>query len=160
MIHIRRAGTLDCGPLADLLNEVVAEGGTTAITTPVTGGDLVDWMAADPRGIWHLAEDDAGEVLGFQWVDQHDPAETRLAHIATFARLGRTKLGIGSALFEATKEAARAAGYAVIEAEIRADNAGGLAYYQSRGFEDVARKTGVTLDDGSVVDKIVKHYAL
>ena len=64
------------------------------------------------------------------------------AEIATFTKIGKTGLGIGSALFRATEKAARGLGYTWINANIRADNAGGLAYYQSRGFEDYGRKTG------------------
>jgi len=160
MIHVRRAGPLDATPMAALLNEVIARGGTTALTTPVTRADVLGWMERDPQSIWHVAEDEAGELLGFQWVDQWDRTARERGHIATFARVGRTGLGIGSALFDATREAARAAGFRVIEAEIRADNSGGLAYYQSRGFEDAGRRNGVLLDDGSVVDKVVKVFEL
>lgn len=160
MIHVRRAGPLDAGAMAELLNEIIARGGTTALTTPVNREVILGWMAKDPLSIWHIAEDEAGELLGFQWVDQWDPEQRTRGHIATFARVGRTGLGIGSALFAATLEAARAAGMREIEAEIRADNTGGLTYYQSRGFEDVGRRDGVVLEDGSVVDKVVKVYRL
>lgn len=160
MIHVRRAGPLDAGPMAALLNEVIAKGGTTAITTPVSREMMLEWMERDPLSIWHIAEDGAGELLGFQWVDQWDPVQRETGHIATFARVGRTGLGIGSALFNATREAAREAGFRRIEAEIRADNAGGLAYYQSGGFEDAGRREGVLLEDGNVVDKVIKVYEL
>ena len=69
-------------------------------------------------------------------------------------------LGIGSALFEATKRVARDIGYVWINANIRADNAGGLAYYQSRGFEDYGRKERVRMPDGRVFDKVLKRYNL
>lgn len=160
MIHIRRAGAGDCSAIADLLNEVIAEGGTTAMTTPVTAEDIRTNMNRDPRGIWHLAEDDDGTLMGYQFVDQWDQNEHDIAIIATFARVGRTGLGIGSALFEASRKAAVTAGFKMIEAEIRADNTGGLAYYQSRGFEDHHRIEGVRLNDGTVVDKVVKYCQL
>lgn len=159
-LHIRRAGRLDTQPMAELLNEIIALGGTTAMTDPVTGALLAGWMAADPRAIWHLAEDDTGRVLGFQYVEPHAELGAHVAQIATFARVGQTGLGIGSALFEATRVAARDAGYAWINAEIRADNASGLTYYQSRGFEDHGRIEGRRLGDGTVVTKILKRYDL
>ena len=160
MIHIRRAGALDSGAsMAELLNEVIVAGGTTAITETVTRADLAGWMAA-PHAIWHLAEDEAGALLGFQWVVPLTTEPGLVAEIATFARVGRTGLGIGSALFDATREACRAEGYAWIRANIRADNTGGLAYYQSRGFEDYGRIEGYRMGNGQVVDKVLKRYEL
>ena len=40
----------------------------------------------------------------------------------------------------------------------RADNAGGLTYYQSRGFRDYALEENVTLDTGLVVDRVSKRF--
>ena len=160
MITVRRAGPLDARPMAELLNEVIAIGGTTAITEPVTREDLLNWMEADPRSIWHVAEDATGQIMGFQWVDPHLKLGDTVAQIASFARVGKTGLGIGSKLFDATKRAARTAGYAWINAEIRADNEGGLIYYQSRGFEDYGRIEGYVMANGQVVDKVLKRYDL
>lgn len=160
-LSVRRAGPLDARPLAELLNEIIAAGGTTALTRPISAEEMRDWMTLYPdRAAWHLAEDDAGEVLGFQWVEPGDNLPDEAAQIATFARRGRTGLGIGSALFRETEKAARALGYRWISANIRADNTGGLAYYQSRGFEDYGTKRGVHLDDGLTVDKVLKRYDL
>ncbi|WP_375687950.1 GNAT family N-acetyltransferase [Pseudooceanicola sp. LIPI14-2-Ac024] len=160
MLHVRRAGPLDAAPMADLLNEVIAIGGTTAMTDPVTRADMLAWLDADPMSIWFVAEDEDGALLGFQWVDRPDETQASVCYISTFSRVGRTGLGIGSALFAATRDAARAAGFRFIEAEIRADNTGGLAYYQSRGFEEAGRKTGVRLKDGTLVDKVIKRFEL
>ncbi|WP_417718650.1 GNAT family N-acetyltransferase [Salipiger sp.] len=157
---VRRAGVLDARPIAELLNDVIARGGTTAMTDPVTRDDIAAWMGSDPRAIWHLAEDDGGDLLGFQWVDPHPALGPEVAQIASFARVGKTGLGIGSALFEATKAACRAAGYTWINAEIRADNESGLTYYQSRGFEDHGRIRDYRLANGQTVDKILKRYDL
>lgn len=160
-ITIRRAGPLDARPLAELLNEVIAAGGTTAMTRPVDAEDLRDWITRCPdRAAWHLAEDDSGEVMGFQWIEPAEYLPEDAAEIATFARRGRTGLGIGSALFRETEKTARALGYRWINANIRSDNMGGLAYYQSRGFEDYGTKPGVRLDDGRTVDKVLKRYDL
>lgn len=136
MLHIRRATPLDARAMAALLNAIIEKGGTTAISEPVSGEILSDWMARDSdRGAWHLAEDDTGDLLGFQWIGPRDGLPQDACDIATFVRLGQTGLGVDSALFDVTATAARALGYAWINASIRADNAGGLAYYRSRGFE-------------------------
>lgn len=159
-LTIRRAAPLDARPMADLLNAIIAQGGTTAFTNPLTTQDMLNMMDRDPRSIWFVAEDAKGEVLGFQYSNPHGELGNHVAQIATFAQIGRTGLGIGSALFNATREAAIEAGYKWINAEIRADNEGGLIFYQSRGFEDYGRIKGVMLADGMVVDKVLKRYDL
>ncbi|MBV0913487.1 GNAT family N-acetyltransferase [Anianabacter salinae] len=160
MIHVRRAGSLDCREMADLLNALIAAGGTTAMTEPVTAPDIEARMTRDPRSIWHVAETEDGEIVGFQWIEPHAEHGPDVAEIASFARIGRAGLGIGSAMFKATEAAARAAGYTWINANIRADNESGLAYYQSRGFEDYGRIAGYRLGNGQIVDKVLKRYDL
>lgn len=159
-LHIRPAGPLDAGPMADLLNEIIRIGGTTAITTELTGDGLRDWMRGARGGVWHLAEDEQGTIMGFQWIEESDALPVDATSIATFARAGATGLGIGSALFDRTRQAAADAGYKWICAKIRADNTGGLAYYRSRGFEDYGRVRDVTLSDGTVVDQILTRFDL
>lgn len=159
MIHIRRAGPLDCGPMSDLLNTIIAQGGTTAMTRPVGRDDLAAWMTTAPgRSAWHLAEDADGKTLGFQWIAPHGALPPDACDIATFVQVGRTQLGIGSSLFAVTSAAARDLGYVWINATIRADNAGGLAYYQSRGFEPYARQSATRLDDGTLIDRISMRF--
>jgi L-amino acid N-acyltransferase YncA len=160
-MHIRRAGALDAGPMADLLNAIIRKGGTTALTKPVTRDDLAAKMTAHAgRNAWHLVEDDSGHVMGFQWVAPHDRLPPEACDIATFVEIGQTQLGIGSSLFDASRRAATDLGYHWINATIRADNTGGLAYYQSRGFEPYALQKGVALEDGTLVDKISTRFAL
>lgn len=161
MIRVVKASRLHCAEMAEILNELIADGSTTALTEVVTGGDFEKWLKRHPkRSAWHVAEDDHGQVVGFQWIEPADYLPPEAAEIATFARMGKTGLGIGSALFEATKRAARELGYEWINADIRADNTGGLAYYQSRGFEDYGRKDGVRKPGGRIFDKVLKRYDL
>jgi len=61
-------------------------------------------------------------------------------------------------LFSANAQAAKDLGYVWINATIRADNEGGLTYYQSRGFRDWAFDEDVELPNGLVVNKISKRY--
>lgn len=161
MISIRPAMSLDCNSMARLLNDIIKKGGTTALTRPVTGSDLGDRMTSSPaRSAWHVAVNEAEEVVGFQWAAPHDDLPQEAVDIATFVQVGQTGLGIGSALFDATKAAAKSLGYVWINATIRADNEGGLTYYQSRGFRDWHFDEGVRLGSGQVVDKISKRYDL
>ncbi|MGK7650962.1 N-acetyltransferase family protein [Roseovarius sp. B08] len=161
MIHVRQANPLDARQMADLLNQIIAKGGTTARTTPITADEMRSEMRLYPgQTAWILAEDDNAHVLGFQHIGPHPELPPEAADIATFVRLGQTGLGIGSHLFEATKTFARRLGYEWINATIRADNESGLTYYQSKGFEDYRRLPDTVLADGTTVDRLCKRYDL
>ncbi len=157
---IRRAGTLDASNMATLLSEIIEIGGTTALTGAVSGVDVQGWIDNSRRAAWHIAETDDGELVGFQWIEEVSTLPPEAAEIATFVKVGQTGLGIGSKLFAATKAAAEELGYEWIRANIRADNEGGLTYYQSRGFEDYGRIDGYRMGDGQIVDKVLKRYNL
>lgn len=159
MIQVRKAISLDTGSMANLLNTIIAQGGTTALTRPVTGDDIADWMTV-LRSAWHVAVNDGEEVVGFQWIEPADYLPENAAEIATFVQVGQTGLGIGSKLFEATKSAGKELGYVWINANIRADNEGGLIYYQSRGFSDYRRIEGYEMANGQIVDKALKRFDL
>ena len=161
---LRRAGPADARAIAEMLSGVLAAADTSAITGPVAAATIRAWMgAASERSVWHVAEDAAGECLGVQWIEPDDdlPADTAdTADIATFVAHGRQRIGTGSALFAATVPAARALGYRWLHAAIRADNAGGLIYYRSRGFEPLGRITDRPLADGRRIDRIAMRYDL
>jgi L-amino acid N-acyltransferase YncA len=161
MITVRKPLGLDTDDMARLLNEIIATGGTTALTRPVTGADITEWMTHAPdRNAWHVAVDASEKVVGFQWVEPAEYLPVEAAEIATFVQIGQTGLGIGSALFDATRKAAKAVGYRWINANIRADNEGGLIYYQSRGFVDYRVIEGYEMGDGQIVTKRLKRFDL
>lgn len=157
---IRKTSPADAVQITEILNEIIEIGGTTAYQTPRTPEYFKRLVTPeDPKIFLHVAEED-GHVLGFQWLEPLDPPEDRLGGIATFAKPGITRRGIGSALFGATKAAAIAAGYSGIIAVIRADNTGGLAYYRKMGFEDHSVDPQVPLTDGTPVDRVRKQLML
>ncbi|NNE52046.1 MAG: GNAT family N-acetyltransferase [Sulfitobacter sp.] len=161
MITVRPPTPLDTANMARLLNEIIEEGGSTALVRKVTGSDIAEWMNRDPaRAAWHVALDDREKVVGFQWIEPADYLPEEAAEIATFVQIGQTGIGIGSALFAATRKAAGALGYVWINANIRADNEGGLIYYQSRGFQDYRVIEGYKMADGTIVDKRLKRFDL
>ncbi|MEM7596482.1 MAG: GNAT family N-acetyltransferase [Pseudomonadota bacterium] len=161
MMHVRAAGPMDARAMAELLGEIIEKGGTTAMTEPVSRDDLVGWMRHySGQNAWFLAEDNEGGLLGFQWIEPKDSLPRGACDIATFTRVGRIRLGTGSALFEATRRAAMDLGYDWINATIRADNSGGLAYYQSRGFETYQTQRDVPLANGERVDRVKKRFNL
>ncbi len=146
--------------MAEILNALIAAGGTTALTDPQTADSLLGWCAGGgPRAVWHVAVE-AGQVVGFQWIEPNAALGEDVAEIASFADPQRTGRGIGTALFAATKLAARAQGFAWINANIRSDNASGLRYYAGQGFRTYATREGVELANGLIVDKTLKRFDL
>jgi L-amino acid N-acyltransferase YncA len=157
-IIIRRGSLADSRDACSLLNEIIQIGGATALNEPLSEEVFSGWVnAAD--SVWHVAEKEDGALLGFQWIGPWDGLNADTVEIGTFVRAGQTGQGIGSRLFEATKSMARYMGKNWINAEIRADNEGGLIYYQSIGFRGNTKRMG-KLTDGTSVEKIIKLYDL
>ncbi len=162
-VATRAAVPADAGAMTELLNEIIAAGGTTAYEEPYDAAAMLAQYIAAPGLIACTVAEDEGELLGFQglfWPDAHYPFPPGWAYIATFARRGRTGRGIGRALFRATLSAAAGAGVRTIDATIRADNAGGLTYYGKMGFVDYGCEKGVPLRDGTPVDRVRKRFDL
>jgi RimJ/RimL family protein N-acetyltransferase len=67
---------------------------------------------------------------------------------------------MGSQLFAVTRQAATEKGLAAINATIRTDNIGGLAFYGRLGFEPYGITRAVLLCDGTPVDRVSKRYVL
>lgn len=159
MIEVRRASSLDARSMAALLNAIIDVGGTTARVKTVTANDIAEMMGfSAAQSAWHVAIDKHENVTGFQWIQPYADIPAEACEISTFVQLGRTGLGIGSSLFEATKQAAKELGYVWINANIRTDNEGGVTYYQSRGFRDWRIDHDVALADGTIVSKVHKRY--
>jgi L-amino acid N-acyltransferase YncA len=159
----RPATAKDATAMAALLNEIIAIGGTTAYEEPFSS-ESMDHHYVSARNLiaCTVAEKDR-DLLGFQglfWPTEEDPLPVGWAFIATFARVGRTGGGVGRALFAETVKAAHSAGVRTIDATIRADNTGGLAFYGRMGFTDYDCLAGVPLKNGTLVDRIRKRFDL
>lgn len=148
----------DAAALAGLLNHTITLGGSTAYETPFSPeGFLAEFLTRpavhSARVAW--AEERA---WGFQTLFHLDDPDA--LSIATFADLRTPRPGVGRALFQATRAAARAHGASYIQAVIRSDNVSGLRFYRGRGFADHGVTKGVPLADGTPVDRIETRYAL
>jgi len=95
-----------------------------------------------------LADDGDGGILGFQSLriarpgNVYDVAEG-WGIIGTHVDPRAARRGVGSALFRATRAAARRAGLTRIDASIAADNALGQAYYDAIGFRTYRTPPGL-----------------
>ena len=151
----------DAAELADLLNAVIAAGGTTALEEPFSPEALDAAYLTGPNvHCCFVAEDEDGTLLGFQTLGRYPGLPDDVGDIATFARVNATQRGIGSALFAATQARAAELGLSAINATIRADNTGGITFYARQGFVDHGVTEGVPLNDGTPVDRVHKRFAL
>lgn len=157
---VRPATIDDCPPMVELLNEIIAIGGTTANVTPWTTAQMVEKMQTNTdRSSWVVAVK-GGVLMGYQYFQPHPDLPPEAPSIATFVRVGAVKMGVGSAMFTETLSAAKRLGYTWINATIRADNTGGQAYYASRGFEIWDVNENTALEDGTPTTKISRRYDL
>jgi L-amino acid N-acyltransferase YncA len=161
-LEIRDVGRGDAAQLADLLNALIAQGGTTALEQPYTPEGLAEAYLVGPDVLCcFVAVDPAsGRLEGFQTLGRYAELPDDVGDIGTFARIDGKQRGVGSALFSATRERARQLGLAAINATIRADNAGGLAFYGKMGFEDHSVTRDVPLKDGRLVDRVNRRFSL
>jgi L-amino acid N-acyltransferase YncA len=159
-ITVRPVTSADAAELTELLNAIIARGGTTAFETPFTVDGLdASYLTGPSVHCCFVAEAD-GRLLGFQTLGTQPFLPDTIGDIATFTRVGGTQAGVGTALFAATTARARELGLVAINATIRADNIGGLAFYSRMGFVDHEVVPAVPLNDGTPVDRIRKRFAL
>lgn len=163
-VTTRAARPEDAAEMAELINEIIAAGGTTAYEESFSAAEMEAEYISTPGKVSCTVAELDGSIVGFQGLHwphgAGDPFPKGWAIIATFAKRGLTGQGIGSALFAATRAAAVAAGVKTIDATIRADNAGGLTYYGRMGFTDYDRLLAVPLRDGTLVDRVRKRIDL
>lgn len=161
-IEIREATAGDARELAELLNAIIAQGGTTALETPYTPERLADRYLVGPTVLccFVAVDRETGRLEGFQTLGREEGLPDGIGDIGTFARIDGKQRGVGSALFAATRERARTLGLSAINATIRADNTGGLTFYRKQGFADHSVTPAVPLKDGRLVDRVNKRYGL
>lgn len=160
-LTVRPVAADDAAALADLLNAVIAAGGTTALEEPFTPEALAETYLTGPNvHCCFVAEDEDSTLLGFQTLGRYPGLPDDVGDIGTFARLGAAQRGIGSALFAATASRAAELGLSAINATIRGDNTGGLTFYAKQGFVDYGVTNAVALKDGTLVDRVHKRFVL
>ena len=144
----------DTAALTDILNAIIAAGGTTAYETPFTPDALRAKLHDSPTLLCcHTVLQD-GTPVGHQVLNRHPRLPDGWGDIASFTRRDPPVRGAGTVLFAATMARAQALGLTWINATIRADNTPGLTYYYKMGFVEYDRALAVPLADGTPIDRI------
>ncbi len=160
-LTIRATTEADASGMADLLNDIIRRGGTTAFEDEMSVEDILNkYVCSTKIYCCHVALDDDGQIAGYQSLDRNVKLPADVGDIATFARQDKPVKGTGRALFTHTCDVARMAGLTEINATIRADNVPGLGYYKAMGFVDHSVAKGVPLKDGTPVDRISKRFTV
>lgn len=159
-IVVRPATEEDAAPLLAILNEIIEIGGTTGIEELLTHQQFLDYFLTGDIVESCLCAVDAssGTHLGFQSTSHFGDIPADWVDIGTFVKPNIHARGVGRALFAATKAALAGKNLTAINATIRADNKGGLAYYTACGFIDYSIKKSIPLANGIRVDRVCKHY--
>lgn len=136
-MKIRPTTDADTGPISAMLVALREAGKRTRPCDP----DFVHatYVASPELLASHVAEDDAGRVVGLQVLllaGPEDPFDVPEGYggVGTHVAPDAARQGIGRRLFAATLAAARAAGLPALDANIAADNDDGLTYYEAMGF--------------------------
>lgn len=156
---VRAATRADAPGLLEILNGIIRIGGTTALEEELQAEEFAQSFVDGP-GVAScvMAEAPDGLAFGFQYVGRKAKLPAGWGDIATFARQSPKVPGVGSALFAQSRRIAKERGMIAINATIRADNIGGLAFYKKMGFEDYSVSPAVPLRSGRLVDRISKRY--
>ena len=161
-IEVRQVAPADAVELAGLLNAIIGQGGTTALEDPFTPKQLGDTYLFGPavHCCFVAVDRKTGRIEGFQTLGRYPALPDNIGDIGTFTRIDGKQRGIGSALFAATRKHSLELGLAALNATIRADNVGGLAFYGKLGFVDHGVTRAVPLKDGAPVDRVHKRHDL
>ena len=139
-VIIRPAVASDASGIVDVVNPIIDAGVYTAFDTPFTVEGERRYIEAFPaRGIFQVAV--AGDaVVGFQSMEPFATYTHAFDHVGvlgTYVELSRRRMGIGSALFEATFEEARRKQYEKLFTYILVHNVAALRAYTKHGFSIV-----------------------
>ncbi len=160
-LTIRPADVDDTEDMRTLLNEIIRVGGTTAITNELSPDEMREWfISGDAVVSCFVAVDSDGTIAGFQSLSTYGNLPAGWVDIATFAQRSRHKSGVGGALFARTREAASRFGFAAINASIRVDNVGGLAYYSRMGFVTYLLEQGDPRAQVRMFNRVHKRFDL
>jgi L-amino acid N-acyltransferase YncA len=157
--RVRQAMPEDAASLRQILDDIIAVGGTTALEMPLSAEAFNEhFLTGQDCIVCFVVESLDGEPVGFQSLTRNIGLPNGWADIATFTQRTPRSPGAGTALFQATSSFARDLGLVAINATIRADNYAGIPYHEKMGFKTYKVTQAVPLENGLPVDRISKRY--
>jgi L-amino acid N-acyltransferase YncA len=141
-LRVRRVTAEDAAGVAAVLNRIIEGGRHSLLDTPFSEAEERGFIDSLPgRAFIHAAVTPADEIVGFQTVEPWSTFVTRefdhVATMGTYVAEEFRRRGVGASLAATSFAAARAAGYAKVFTDLRADNRDSLCYHLSLGFRVV-----------------------
>ena len=144
------ADTLDCLEIYSYYTE------NTTVTfdeeTP-TPEEFTDRVKRITESYPFFVADDGSRVVGFAYLDTFNPrsAYRRTADLTIYLAHDAGGRGVGTMLYTALEDSARARGIANIISLITSDNAASLAFHKKHGFAEVGHLTDVGVKFGQLL---------
>ena len=162
-VEVRPAIAADAEAIVNILNPIIEAGVYTAFDAPFSIDAERRYLESLPaRGMVHVAVAASG-IVGFQGMEPfatYTHAYDHVGVMGTYVDLACRRQGIGSALFEATFEAARRTQYEKLFTYILAHNAAALRAYTRHGFSVVGTARRHAKIKSAYVDAIVVERLL
>ena len=134
-LTVRAATRDDAAGMVAVLRPIIEAKIYSSMTGEITLASQQAYLeTALPHGMFFVALDPAGNLVGVQNIDQTE--DEGRGEIATFVDLDQRGTGIGHALAKMTLPDARTRGLREVTASIRSSNEGAIDFYRSVGFED------------------------
>jgi dephospho-CoA kinase len=154
----RSARLEDAEGIAAVLNSVVRERGRSVIDRTFTPAQERAFLRRLPARSCLTLVEVGSVVAGFQVVEPFAAYTGAMNHVATLGTYVAASVrgaGLGRRMSEETFEQARAAGFAKIVVQVRADNAGALGFYAALGFRACGRLARQARVEGRDIDVLL-----
>jgi RimJ/RimL family protein N-acetyltransferase len=159
VFHVVRATPDHADGIARVLHTIVAERIHSAIDEAWDADEQRSYLASlSSRDAFHVAIDEAGNVVGYQSLDRYSTVLGSMAHVGqlgTFLMPEWRGRGVGQALFAETRRFAASAGYSKLVIQVRASNPAAQSFYKRLGFVECGRLRRQVVIDGREDDEIL-----
>ena len=158
--RVRPARREDCGAIAAIYNEGIAERSSTFETEERTAEDVETWLDSGTHPT--LVIEWAGAVVGWGRLAPYSPRAcyAGVAEGSVYVRASERGRGLGGALVVALREEAERAGLHKIVGKLFADNAPSRRLVARHGFREVGTHLRHGMLDGRWRDVVVVELLL